>query len=132
MIVVDASAMLDLVLARPAAPAIGKVLVDHAEVHVPEHFHVECISGLRRLRLSGGLPERAAQQALVALQRLRALRYPVMGLVPGIWALRERLSAYDAAYLALAAKLDATLVTTDGGLAGEARAHGRLAQLADA
>ncbi len=129
MIVLDASAALDLMLSRRAAAEIGAILAEHTEVHVPEHFHVECISGLRRLRLSGGLPERAAQRALVALERLRAVRYPIMPVAAEIWSLRDRLSAYDAAYLALAATLDLALLTTDEGLAGEARKHGRFAGL---
>lgn len=131
MIVVDASAVLDLLLGQPAAPAIGRALAAHGEIHAPEHLHVEAISGLRRLRLHGGLREQRAQSALRGLARLRTVRYPVLALTDEVWALRERLTAYDAAYLALAARLDVGLLTTDGGLAATARDHGRLVVLSE-
>ena len=41
----------------------------------------------------------------------------------------DRLSAYDAAYLALASRLGLSLITSDRGLAEAARAEGRLADL---
>lgn len=47
-------------------------------------------------------------------------------LAPRIWALRESMTAYDAAYVALAEVLDAPLVTTDGKLA---RAPGHAARV---
>lgn len=130
MIVLDASAALELLLARPLAPAIARTLEAQAEIHVPEHFHVEAIATLRRLRMHGGLSEQRAHQALRGLARLRTLRYPVLALTEEVWALRNRLTAYDAAYLALAARLDAKLLTTDRGLQAAARTHDRLAEIA--
>jgi len=44
-----------------------------------------------------------------------------------VGALRDTLTAYDAAYLALARRLDIGLVTLDGDLAGAAAKEGRLA-----
>ncbi len=127
MIVLDASAAVDLVLGQPAARTIARTMESHPEVNVPEHFHVEALAALRRLRLHGGLSEREGQRALRALARLRAVRYPVLPLTDAIWALRERLTPYDAAYLALADRLGADVVTSDRGLAAVARSHGRLA-----
>ena len=46
-----------------------------------------------------------------------------------VWALRENLTAYDAAYLALARALDARVLTTDSGLAAAARSDRRLVEL---
>jgi len=126
LIVLDASAAVDLLLAQPPGAAIGRALAAHTEAHVPEHFHVEAISALRRLRLGGGLGEHEAQRALRALARLRVVRCPVLPLTNLVWALRDRLSTYDAAYLALAVRLDTDLATTDGGLAEVARQQGRL------
>lgn len=126
MIVADASAMVDLIVGERSAAATAAVLKLEHEIHVPEHFHVEVISGLRRLRLHGGLSDHAADRALAALPRLRAIRYPVLAITADIWALRDELSAYDAAYLVLAIRLDAEVLTADRGLAGAARKRGRL------
>jgi predicted nucleic acid-binding protein len=48
VIVADASAVADLLLARPQADAVRAPLTPHPELHVPEHFHVEVLSVLRR------------------------------------------------------------------------------------
>lgn len=130
MIVLDASAALAAALPGPDARSIQDRLLDVTEVHVPEHFHVEVLSGLRRLSLRGGLDDLAAHRAIRALALLRALRHPVLPLRAGIWARRDNLSAYDAAYLALADQLDAGLLTLDRGLATVAEAEGRLVAVA--
>ena len=126
MIVADASAVAELLLAQPAAEKIRTTLSAHPEVHVPEHFHVEVLSVLRRYSIRGELTERRATEALAALVDLRAVRYPVIDLADAIWDLRGRLTAYDAAYLALAHRLDVGLITLDAGLAAAARTEGRL------
>lgn len=129
MIVADASAVAEVLLARPAASAIREALAPHPELHVPEHFHVEVLSVLRRYSIRGQLGERRAAAALSALAELRAVRYPVMEMAEEVWDLRPRLTAYDAAYLALARRLGVKLVTLDNGLAAAARAEHRLAPL---
>ncbi len=60
--------------------------------------------------------ERGAE-ALEDLASARISKYPHTPLVARIWELRGNLTAYDAAYVALAEVLDAPLVTTDGRLA---------------
>lgn len=127
MIVVDASAILELLLARPSADAMRAALAPHPELHVPEHFHVEVLSVLRRYALRGELGERRAAVAIGALTELRAIRYPVIELADAVWELRANLPASDAAHLALARRLDVELLTLDGGLAAAARADRRLA-----
>ena len=56
------------------------------------------------------------RDALKALSDVRVNRYPHGPLVPRIWELRDDLTAYDAAYVALAEALDVPPVTTDGRL----------------
>ena len=129
MIVADASAIAELLLARPRAQAIREVLAEHTEIHVPEHFHVEVLSVLRRYSIRLELSELRAAEALAALRGLRTLSYPVIELVDAVWALRETLTAHDAAYLALAQRLDVGLITIDGELAGAAETDGRLVAL---
>jgi predicted nucleic acid-binding protein len=129
VIVTDASAVAELLLARPQADAIRTVLAPHPELHVPEHFHVEVLSVLRRYSIRKELSQRRSAVALAALEDLRAVRYPVMEMADVVWDLRAGLTAYDAAYLALARRLDVRLITLDKGLAAAARADGRLVAL---
>lgn len=131
MIVADASAVVELLLARPQAGAIRAALAPHPELHVPEHFHVEVLSALRRYSLRRELSDRRSALAVEALTELRVIRYPVMDLADAVWDLRPVLTAYDAAYLALARWLDLEVVTLDGGLGAAARADGRLAALSE-
>lgn len=129
MIVADASAVAELLLARPQAEAVRAALAPHPELHVPEHFHVEVLSVLRRYSIRKELSERRSMIALAALEDLRAVRYPVIEMVDLVWDLRAGLTAYDAAYLALARRLDVRLITLDKGLAAAAHADGRLVAL---
>lgn len=79
----------------------------------------------------GGIPSREmdaerSEQALEDLADLPLNRYPHDIFLPRIWALRRNLTAYDAAYLALAEALDAPLITRDAALA---RAPGHRARI---
>jgi predicted nucleic acid-binding protein len=126
LIVVDASAITEVLLARPRARAIRVALSPYSELHVPAHFHVEVLSALRRYSLRGRLNDLEASEALATLADLRALTYPIRELISPIWALRLNLTTYDAAYLALARSLDASLITLDAALADAAAQDGRL------
>jgi predicted nucleic acid-binding protein len=130
VIVADASAMVEVLLAMPRASEVRGALTEHFELHVPEHFDVEVLSALRRYAIRGELTQMRAAEALAALRDLRKLAYPVIELAADIWELCDVLRAYDAAYLALARRLDVGLVTLDGGLAASAAKEGRLVRLA--
>jgi predicted nucleic acid-binding protein len=69
------------------------------------------------------VPTGIADAAALDLRSLRVARWPHAPLAERAWALRARLTAYDAAYVALAEELDAELVTTDARLA-RSRGHG--------
>lgn len=129
MIVADASVVIDLLMGGPHSGSIRVALSAHSEMHVPEHFHVEVISALRRRSLRHEMGELRAAEALTALRELRTITYPVIEMVEEIWSMRVRLTAYDAAYLALAQRLDLGLITLDGGLAKAAETDGRLVAL---
>jgi predicted nucleic acid-binding protein len=126
LIVADSSAFVELLLARPRTAAIRRALRGHSEVHVPSHFHVEVLSALRRYSLQGRLGDRRTASALAGLARFRALTYPMRELLEPTWKLRFNLTTYDAAYLALAQRLDVGLITLDGALAEAAADDGRL------
>ena len=72
---------------------------------------------LRRLAQQGVIPVHRADEAVRDLLDLRITRYPHLVLFPRIWQLRHNFSAYAAAYIVLAEKLGAALVTREGRLA---------------
>ena len=121
MLVVDASALTELILGRPAGTVVGEHLVHHRfAVHAPHLVDVEVLSALRRLVASGETTAERAGMAITDLQDLPVERYPHDILVPRIWQLRENFSAYDASYVALAegvAPEPVPLLTADGRLA---------------
>jgi len=128
-LVADASAVVDVLAGASTSPEIRRELSAVLELDVPEHFHVEAISALRGLLRRGDISPERADRALDLLVALRVVRHPVAVLAREIWALRDTLTAYDAAYLVLAQAIDARVLTTDRGLAAAARDDGRLAEL---
>jgi predicted nucleic acid-binding protein len=78
---------------------------------------VEIASAFRRRVILGELDPDTARGRLETLSRLPIRRYPHVQLLQPMWDLRHRLTAADAAYVALALALDATLLTTDARLA---------------
>jgi len=72
---------------------------------------------LRRLVRDATISAPRADEAIQDLLDLRVTRYPHVVLLPRIWQLRHNLSAYDAAYVALAEELDAAFLTRDARLA---------------
>ncbi len=86
-------------------------------LHVPHLFEVEVMNVLRRYVLRHGFSERRGVELLEDLTTMSIYRYPHTAMLPRIWELRDNVSAYDAAYIALAETLEATLVTRDARLA---------------
>lgn len=117
MIVVDASAALDVLLQTPRARALEALLFGGRPLNAPHLLDLEVAQVLRRQVRIGGFGARRAEEALADFQALPVERYPHHLFLGRIWALRENATAYDAAYLALAEGLDAELVTTDRRLA---------------
>lgn len=112
MIVVDASAAL---LALLAGGSARKALAAE-QIHVPHLIDCEVASGLRRRVAARQICSGPGWIALDTWRRMGMTRYPVFSLLDRIWQLRDNLSAYDAAYVALAEALGCGLVTADGRL----------------
>jgi predicted nucleic acid-binding protein len=83
----------------------------------PELIDLEVTSVLRRHRAAGHLDDRRAAQALADLVDLPMRRTPHLPLLARCWELRANITAYDAAYVALAEAIDGTLLTADERLA---------------
>jgi len=120
VIVADASAVIELVLGRPAAEGLVGQLTDDPtlELAAPHLVDAEVGQVLRRFELRGELDEAAARAALGDLTDLPIVRYPHGPLLARAYDLRHNLTFYDAVYLALAEMLDAPFVTADAALAG--------------
>jgi len=117
VIVLDASALLELLLNTPAGRAIASRLADPAvAVHVPHLIDLEIAHALRRLIESGELSEEISAAALADLRALDLQRHAHEPLLDRIWELRDHVGPADAVYLALAEVLDAELLTCDGRL----------------
>ena len=86
-------------------------------LHAPHLLDLEVAQAFRRAVAAGSLDPDRARQALDDLLLLDVERYPHDRLLPRIWDLRDNLTAYDAAYVALAEALDCPLLTCDRRLA---------------
>lgn len=118
MIVVDASAILELLLnTRRATRVADRLFVTGETLHVPHLLDLEVAQALRRYAAAGALTEERGDQALEDLADLPLERYPHNLFLDRIRQLRHNLTAYDAAYVALAEALGAPLATRDAALA---------------
>lgn len=110
--VIDAGALVEVLLRGLRAEAV-ETAVDGRQLVAPAVIDAEILSALRGLeRGRAVLPARAAV-AIEDLRRAPVQRFPLEPLLADAWALRERLTAYEALYVALAVGLDCPLVTTD-------------------
>ena len=114
MIVVDASVVIEVLLQTDDGIAIAdRILGSNETLHAPHLIDVEVAQVLRRYALRGEVKADRARQALEVMAEFPLIRYDHEPLLGRIWELRENLTAYDAAYVALAEGLNATLVTRD-------------------
>jgi predicted nucleic acid-binding protein len=117
VLVVDASIVVDLIGRFQPQPIEALLWAEDTVLAAPELLDVEVLQALRRLDQDGAIPP-SRMQVVELLQALRIRRFRHHSLLDGIWSLRKNLTAYDAAYVALARLLGGTLVTRDEKLAG--------------
>ena len=118
VLVLDASAMVDLLLDTTASRAVQSA-VRGRPLAVPAHFDAEVLSAIGRLHRAGELTDSEAHARIERLAAAPLQREPLAPLLIGAWARRDaRLT--DALYLELASVLGTVVLTTDHRLA---RAH---------
>lgn len=113
MIVVDTSAVLVALLARPARTDVGSRLLEDGELQAPHLIDIELLHVLRRFVRIRGLTESRAREVRADFDDLTIERYPHQPLGDRIWQLRPNLTAYDASFVALSELLGVPLVTCD-------------------
>jgi pilT protein domain protein len=111
MIVIDASAIIQVLVGRDPGPALLDAVA--GDLAAPHILDVEVLSALRGMVLGGVLPLEAAESARRSYADLVIDRYEAALLADRVWALRNQYTSYDAMYLALAEGLGAPLVTCD-------------------
>ncbi len=127
MIVIDASVALDLVLATAEGREISSRLHESREdLAAPELIDLEVLQAVRRQVLLKQIEKRRAEDALELYAALPLERFGHRPLAARIWALRDNLTAYDAAYVALAELLDAPIWTRDQKIANAAGVKARV------
>ena len=113
MIVVDTSALVDLLLEAPPNTSLIGRFGDVMEMHVPHLIDVEFLSVVRRLEGRRSLTVEQAELSLRKFGQLPLHRYPHGSLSSRVWQLRQSLTAYDGQYVALAEILGLPLITCD-------------------
>jgi predicted nucleic acid-binding protein len=124
VIVVDASALLEVLLRTPRGEAIEARFFDGSgQLHSPHLLDIEVAQVIRRFAMIGEIDEPRAQAALDDVVDLPIQRHPHGFLLRRVWELRANFTAHDAVYVALAETLEATFMTHDRRLATAARRH---------
>lgn len=113
MIVVDASVLATALADDGADGDRARARLAGEHVVLPALADLEVTSVLRGAARGGALDSRRVGQALHDLMALPARRVVSTAMLPRIWELRENLTTYDAAYVALAEALDVVLLTAD-------------------
>ena len=100
-------------LTAPGSPAADLLSGDDAVFQVPSIFDAEVLSALRGLVRGGKFDGGAAAELIPDLMVLPVDRWHMSPLLQRMWELRDNLTPYDAAYVALAELTGAVLVTGD-------------------
>ncbi|MFZ1153378.1 MAG: type II toxin-antitoxin system VapC family toxin [Solirubrobacteraceae bacterium] len=114
--VIDASAVVELLLAGERASAVEQSIVD-AELAAPDSISPEVLQAIRGLERSGEVDRDRAEEMLANFLTMPIARVPTVSLMTDAWALRNNFTAYDACYVALARRLGSELITADHRLA---------------
>lgn len=113
MLVVDASALYDLLAPTNHADAVRAVLATDDDQAAPHLIDAEVANVGTVHERTGKLDTSAARLIIADLSRWGGRRWAHQPLLERVWELRHNVRSCDALYVALAERLDATLVTSD-------------------
>lgn len=117
MIVVDASVIGPAVADDGPYGDFARQRIRDQVLIAPSLIDLEVLSMLKGRSRAGVLDKRRAREAVADYLTMRMRRMPHIRLLPRIWDLRDKLSIYDAAYVALAEAIGVPLLTADRGIA---------------
>ena len=112
-LVIDASAVVVALVDEGPDGEWARAAMEEEVLVAPVHLHVEVSAVLRRAVLGGRMGRHVGALAHEDLVHLRVTTFPLAALAPRVWALHPNVTAYDAAYVALAAELSVPLLTLD-------------------
>lgn len=118
-LVLDASVLVTALGDGGSAGALAREAVrGHPDLHAPHLIDVEVTHALRGLVRRRVMTAEEGRDILDAALMFPLTRWGLAGLMPRAWELRDTVTSYDSAYVALAEALDAELLTFDSRLAG--------------
>lgn len=117
MIVVDASVLVNAIADDGEGGDAARLrLGQEPSLHAPHLVDLEVLSALRRAYRQGSLDDRRVRLARVDLHALPVQRYEHLAFTDRVWELRDAVTPYDGAYVALAETLGCALLTADARL----------------
>ena len=121
MIVVDASATINLLFRSKGSVQIELTLASGEPLSAPDHMLVETTRVIRRQHLAGKIELDAASEMVADALALGIKPHSCGDLIPRAWELRDQFTLDDALYVALAEALEGELLTSDRKLASHAK-----------
>lgn len=121
--VLDASAIVEFLVAPAVSTPFDRYFVSEVDVHVPAVCDVEVLSALTRRIRAGLVTEERAREALIDYVSLGLSRHVHVDLLGRMYELRSNIAPADASYVTLAEALELPLVTADRSLARAVRRH---------
>jgi len=113
VLVTDAGVWVRALVDEAPGDPIRTRLLAESVVAAPALIDLEFTNVLHGLLTKGSIALPDAELALAEFLQAPIQRYTHESLVPPVWQLRQNLTAYDAAYVALAETLGVDLLTID-------------------
>jgi len=115
--VVDSSVVVGALVDDTVAGRHARNVVAEQRLSAPHLLDIEILAALRRMVRLGHIEGSRALSAIARLAKTPIARHDHARLLHRCWELRENVTPYDAAYVALAEALGVPLLTADARLA---------------